>query len=60
MNTGHGPMGADALLPKEMAGMAEHIGAGNTRLPFLNLLVLVILVGTLHWFVYMRGGRGHH
>jgi len=45
MNASYGPIGTDAPLPKEMAEMAENIGAGKTRLPFLNLLVLAILAG---------------
>ena len=45
MDTSHALLGADALLPKEMAEKAERIGADKTRLPVLSLLTLAVLAG---------------
>jgi formate/nitrite transporter FocA (FNT family) len=35
----------DALLPREMAEKAEHVGVDKTRLDFTSLIVLAILAG---------------
>jgi len=40
-----GAPSVDALLPNEMAEMAEHIGAAKARLDVLSLLTLAVLAG---------------
>lgn len=49
-NTDHAAGGADALLPQEMALMAERIGAGKVRMALPALLGLAVLAGAFIGF----------